>query len=422
VIAPDAPEFSEEESAPDTSRKVFYLDEEENRVPRGIRRGGARRMGGRWVWESDLEGGEEHRARTDLRADYNRVDKVSLALRLAYRNTERLFPRFAVENGYTFGRRRWLYRFDIEQPLFTRRSLSLGGSIFRETRSFDFDDEVVGDIENSLSSFFLRQDFRDYYEGDGVSFFVRGRLGRLSLTGTISNEDHRALRKRTNWSLFRRADDFPENPRSRILPDDPGLAEDALDSSAGNLRSFTSNATYDSRPRAARRWGAEEARHGNTHFHRATLETGGYDLGGDFDFTTARLDSRSYWKLSPGQFLKLRAILGGRLNGILPLQKRYYVGGIGTLHAYRFKEFSGDQVFLSNLEYAVDVWRTTQVLAFAEAGKAWDGGRNVFHQEIESDVGVGVQSRDGGARLLLAKKVKDADDPLTVTFRIQRTF
>ena len=160
-------------------------------------------------------------------------------------------------------------------------------------------------------------------------------------------------------------------------------------------------------------------------WHRAYLEHAGQGLGGDFDFTRWKIDTRNYLKLSANQFLDYRIMAGGMLGPEehrLPVQKRFALGGLGTMRAHDFKSLQGDEMVLINVEYGLEIESDLQAMVFIDAGNAWDRSEPFFDQPYEIDGGVGLRSGSGNFGLYFARDFKDEDRKTNVTFRVDRTF
>jgi hemolysin activation/secretion protein len=72
--------------------------------------------------------------------------------------------------------------------------------------------------------------------------------------------------------------------------------------------------------------------------------------------------------LSPHQDFAARAIAGWS-GGVLPPQRQFAIGGIGSVHGYAFRESIGDSLALINLEYGLG-WRNDfRLLGFFDAGR-----------------------------------------------------
>src|SRR4029453_15777207 len=61
-------------------------------------------------------------------------------------------------------------------------------------------------------------------------------------------------------------------------------------------------------------------------------------------------------------------VIGGWSQGVLPPQRQFGIGGIGSVHGWPFKVSIGDTMALMNVEYAAG-WRSgPQLWAFLDAG------------------------------------------------------
>ncbi len=343
-----------------------------------------------------------------LTTSYQRVDGARFGLVYRHEDPRHSLPRFRAETGYATSRKRWLYSLSFEQPLFARDRVRVGGGVYRLTRSFEFDDEIVGASENTLAALLFKQDYREYFEGDGG--FVSTEIDvtdKYMLAGRYRAEENRSLAPEANWSVF---------DGSRFRPN-PAADE-------GTLRSFTVTASHDSRPKDPDDGVPfiHELRRVNRDWVRLSYETSGRSLGGDFDYGVTRLDARGYWKLTPEQFLSARVLAGKEVHGRLPVQKEFYAGGISTLRAHPYKAFRGDRLLLLNVEYAVDLFRSFQGLVFTDAGRAWYHADAPNGPKLPVDVGMGMQTRDERLRIFFGKDAREASSPLFVTLRTQASF
>lgn len=175
-------------------------------------------------------------------------------------------------------------------------------------------------LENSLSFFLLRSDYRDYYERTGWAVSLGGRLGR-ALRGALEyiDEDHETVQTRSPWTiLFNTGDPF--DPNARI--------------NDGDLRSLALRLSLDTRndPDAP----------GSGWYNQLRLEQalGGRLAEREPDFTHFFLDLRRYNRVSPGAVLALRFTTGGRAGGsFMPAQREHVIGGIGSLPGYDQRRF-----------------------------------------------------------------------------------
>jgi hypothetical protein len=343
-----------------------------------------------------------------VRAAYDRVDQFSAYGTLRYSNRPRLHPELTLLGGYSFGRDRGLYDIGLTQPFFAPRLLDLGVTAFRRTDTRDR--HRIGDTENSLAAFFGRQDWRDWFEAEGVSAFGRVYLGRhTSVSGTWTREDHRTVEKTTDWGLF-----WPK----RDMRDNPAADE-------GTYRSARVALEHDSRNNED-----NPTRGGQLH---ASWEWVGGELGGAAEFQRGLADVRRYVTVSPGYWIDVR-LAGGTIRRAsrgegtdlvegffaIPVQERFYLGGIGTMRATRFKSLTGDRMFLGNAEMRVEIFDNVQVAVFADVGDAWvEADRDI---DVKVDGGIGLQDADANLRLNLAKKLDGRDGAVIFSGRLQRMF
>ena len=81
------------------------------------------------------------------------------------------------------------------------------------------------------------------------------------------------------------------------------------------------------------------------------------------------MSARARLALSEHQTFGVRAI-GGWSEGVLPPQRQFAVGGIGSVHGYDFKEQVGDTLALLNLEYELGWRRGLKAIGFFDVGRA----------------------------------------------------
>jgi hemolysin activation/secretion protein len=158
----------------------------------------------------------------------------------------------------------------------------------------------------------------------------------------------------------------------------------------------------------------------------ATLEVADAEaLGGDFTFRRFIGDVRGRRPLGGPWALAARGLLG-LSGGTLPLQKRFALGGVGTLRGFRIKELGGDNMALA----AVEVQREARfprpgVAVFSDLGTAWS--RDVDGSGIEVDAGAGLfWTGPGGFHVRVDAAVpvtpSEGRHHLRVTVRLQPPF
>ena len=188
----------------------------------------------------------------------------------------------------------------------------------------------------------------------------------------------------------------------------------------------------------------------------------------------ALLDLRRYNRLSPTTWFNARLVLGGWLHGdALPLERRFSVGGLGTVPGVDFRKYDPgvvdvsqcsdggsppagnpaqcERVALAQLEYRNELHSSMfdflnarpirlrgigftvrpTVVAFVDAGRGWLVGQpsgtlqysnNSFPRfgTFRTDVGLGLDLGIIGA--YVAKSVSSPKDPANVFLRVRRLF
>lgn len=340
--------------------------------------------------------------------DYNRVDLFRSGVNIQFDDEDSSLPRFGATVDYAWGRLEWLYGLQLEQPILDDRRLSVGVLLVKKTDHGIL--QQTGDVENSLALLFARQDYRDYFEREGYGGYLRSRiLGFTTISVHARQDRYRSLPLDTGTdSWFNK--DIP-------LRDNPAITEGEGHTVA--LR-FARQARDPVRSRS-----------GITHW--IEVEKAGGNLGGDFAYTRGFADLRGVLRLSPASEFAVRAIAGTTLDGTLPPQKGFALGGVDGLRAHNTATMKGDQALLLQAEYDLALWSLRRrnfrgglhALLFVDAGKAWsNGGRgwDVGDQKLEVDGGFGIAGADDGIRVYFAQNLKDPRPDLNVSLRLQRAF
>ncbi|MEJ7809864.1 MAG: BamA/TamA family outer membrane protein [Gemmatimonadaceae bacterium] len=282
---------------------------------------------------------------------------------------------------------------------------SVGGRLFDVVEGVET--WQLKDTEVGLAALFLRRDFRDYYTRHGAAGYVRLFDGRaLGLTLSYSDERWGTRDVRDPLSVFRNNSPWRPNP--------------ALDE--GRFRIAGAAVTLDTRNDEDDPWSGwlvsadveRGASRAATLAPVPTLARAVIAGRTPVTYTRAFLDARRYNRVSPGGQLNLRAVLGGWVGGDpLPLQRRFSMGGVGSLPGFDFRDATGpdaaitcggraqrgrpalcERVALVQAEYRGDLhftvrernpgrvirraWRrwvgfdrTGQWVLFADAGRGW---------------------------------------------------
>jgi outer membrane protein assembly factor BamA len=321
--------------------------------------------------------------------------------------------------------------------------------------------------EAGLASVLLRTDFRDYYGRHGGLGFIRFLDGKdANLTFSLSDEHWEDERQRDPWTLFHDDGTWRPNP--------------FMDT--GEMHLFTTGLHIDTRDHQGSPWSGwytdAELEVGSGRLARIGAPVN-YDQALDVllpaapeqvNYTRGFLDVRRYNRIMPYMSLNVRLVMGGWLGGdALPTERKFSLGGPGTLPGYGFRDAGltpdvldcsngvsqpgtpgqCDRIALAQLELrgrffagslrddaSDDWWRPgfngrMEWVVFADIGRGWlvgpqDGGvsypSGLFPplSSYKSDAGLGIDF--GGIGLYIAKALSDGTEHPRVFVRLAHRF
>ena len=354
--------------------------------------------------------------------DYNRVDGLFFGFNIGpnisryssydYRPLN-LFGFF----GYGFKSAKWRYQIGLEKLFGNYNPFSIGFELHSVTDSDD--NWIISKTENALAASMIKEDFRDYFEREGYAGFISQRIGDyFTMKFQYRIDNYESLQEKASWSLFGGKKEFRENPPIN----------------EGEMKSALFDFNYDNR---SNHYFPYQGWHVNL-----SGEVSNEDLGGDFNFKRAILDIRRYQPLSRYESFNFRIRIGTSEN-ILPLQKLFYLGGIGTLRGFGYKEFFGNRLFLTNLEYRFDPERiligppswfiddSFDIILFSDYGLSWYSEpdadmMNVFSgtkfKDLKSSIGFGLGDKEDHLRLNFAWRTDTKEKKVSVYLRLKQTF
>ncbi len=142
------------------------------------------------------------------------------------------------------------------------------------------------------------------------------------------------------------------------------------------------------------------------------IETTGGFLKGNNTFTKFSITGQRYGKLTKKLRTAARVMLGfvDLGEGTLPIYEEYGAGGAYTLRGYYTREFTGDHMFIANMELRYDFTDKFTGVAFYDYGDAW-GLRGTTEFDGKGGAGVGVlfNSPIGAIRLDYGMPVSEKD-------------
>jgi hemolysin activation/secretion protein len=169
-------------------------------------------------------------------------------------------------------------------------------------------------------------------------------------------------------------------------------------------------------------------------WHRIEMETAGGALDGDFTFHRWKGDFRAYVSPSPSHRLKTRVLLGtSGEDDVLPLQRTFAIGGVGTLRATPFRQLRGNHLFLWNADWSWEVLRRSSknaaiktglsVVAFSDLGIAWRSPSwDLARQRPAWNAGLGLGTTDERLRVYAGKDMRDDHAAVHWTIRVAQTY
>ena len=313
------------------------------------------------------------------------------------------------------------YSLGFQQRIVARPKIFFGAEIHDLTASDDF--WRLSTTEQSTVAITFANTFRDYYRRKGVQGFAAIMPNQhQEFIVSVRHDHHDSLDNTTDFSFFGDDHDFRPNPPI----------------AGGSLRSVVVAYTFDSRGQLDRNPETTFTSHLLDDLYRAnrrqaygwrvdwTSEIAGHSLGGDYEFDRHILNARAYVPLSPRQLLSGRMVLGFS-GGDLPVERTFAIGGIGTIHGYRFKEAAGDGMTLFNAQYRLDLGEGGRperdsgfsLFAFFDAGRIVDP---LPDQRSDWLKGTGVGVLAGIVRVEFGYRLDAIPKSLQVLVRLSPTF
>jgi hypothetical protein len=334
-----------------------------------------------------------------------------------------------------------------EQFLGGRRDLRVGASlrsVIDPIESWQLDK-----VEASLATFVLHQDYRDYFEREGWSAYLKytPRASGVTALFEYRDEEHNVQAARDPWTIFDNSDAWRLQPL---------IAE-------GKLRSLHGALEIDRRNDDDFASSGFLIRSHITHGLSGELVRPGYltpvatsPIVFDEQFTAGLIDARVYRRVGSDATLSFRLVGGGALSDHgLPPQFQHALGGAGSLPGYSsfsadcgarsfpvavgdegpafFPAYGCDRFALFSAEYrggfdfhfgSVDVWDDDDDwdwdfdahpnwVVFFDAARGWAHDeakqRGAFDTETLYDVGAGLLLGDLGIYTAIPLTGEDRD-------------
>lgn len=340
-------------------------------------------------------------------AFYNRVDGLQFSMGARYRSESHLHPRLTALRGWRSSRGGAYYEIDVEQPLFGQDSFAFGVSLYDRTAWSPEDADNITDVENNLLALLLRQEQRDYYREGGFTIFARQEAGpHLSLGLEYKDADLSSLpAAQSVWSVFRQEAEWRENPPLQV-----GILDGAEDLE-GRMKSYELSFTYDDREEVDRQGWLVSGR----------VEDARKTSGSDYEYRRISLDAARKLRISGTQVLALRGSWGIGSGTDFPSHRLFYLGGLGTLRGYEYREFAGKNLFFASAEYGVRVRPSVEIIYFVDSGEVWYGTSGFEWDDLKSSMGIGVRFEApgvGDVRINVARPMTTEEADTVVSLRL----
>jgi len=342
---------------------------------------------------------------------YNRVEGLVLGIGsgpLAWDSYHR--GKIIGQAAYALDLERWRYSIGAETRLGKRYGddgfdIKLGGDYHRQTTTNDL--WKASWAENSLAAIFANNDYFDYFETQGWTFYgVAHITPYVQVSAGFRHDTYRTLKQKTTWSLFG-GGGFRPNPA--VMNGDMNSLVFALE--GGRVRHL------DRRPSGAA--------------FRLEAEFG-KGLGGDFSFDRYLGDARVYVQAGSVSGLSLR-LRGGLTTGQALPQKMFTLGGVGSMRAYPQNSFYATRMLLANTEVTFydgsplgDILGSgVQIFGLFDAGWVNSATTDRFRfDDVLPSAGFGASIDHRHIRLELAWPLRDVGTGTrpTVWLRLNPTF
>ncbi len=345
----------------------------------------------------------------DMSARFNRVEGFTLLSGIHYSEADYELPDIDINVGYAFASKRWNYDLGFRQQFGDKWAFYFGGNLYQGATTPDL--WRFSQSENTLAGLFFKEDYHDFYHKKGAMVYFGQQLGEYSsLQVEYTAQVNGILEKRTNKTIFGGKKHFREN-FSTVLSDSV-----ALMSIEGDLRLAGLRFAWDSR--------SDDIWPHNGQFIEVLWETAGDgmvgDLGGDFSYDIIEALISHYQPLTPKQYLGIRA-KGGYSDQKLPLDRWFFLGGVGSLRGYDYKEFFGNRYVFGNIDYYWEFSGDFIISLFVDVGKAGFGEDEFKKSDYKGNIGLGFIIGDA-IRLDIAQRLDDVGKSPVVMVRTETSF
>lgn len=319
---------------------------------------------------------------------YNRIDGLKLAWEVKYNDINSFIPNITMEAGYALESKRFRFKLNLEQQLKYDPYILLGGTIYKQLESDD--DLIMSDKENTAFALFFNEDYKDFYEAEGGNIYIKYKPNSiLTLESGYDYFESKWLRAHLHlWSLFGGDKLFRQNFSS---VEDEFRIPSIQELNATSIGTIYGKIDYSTEPSFS------------NPFDKSGWKLSGFiewsnpDLSSDFDFRRYWVNVRRFHKLNNKSVLIVRCVFANS-GGYLPMHKRYYLGGAGSLPGYDHKQFIGTRFWMANLEYRFIFYKDQISIA-----PSWNSAQIANDKSLNSDIEI---KNSFGISLYIANQLK----------------
>ena len=344
---------------------------------------------------------------------YDRVDGAAFSFKVSHQDIDSILPTMEAEIGIGFASDRGRYKFLLEQTIFREHAIIAGGTFYRELSTDD--DWLIEKNENTFFALLAKEDYRDYYETEGGSLYLKAvPSSHITLESGYSFYTSNWLpSNRHLWGLFRGSDAlFDLNYNSWDMSQRDAAIVETDTSDIGSLYGmfhYYSDSTKS------------ETDHSNWHI-TADIEISNKSLNSDFDYHRYILTARRLQKINDQSIFTVRTIFGNS-DGYLPMFRRFYLGGLGSLHGYNHKEYIGTRFWMMNTEYRIDFPHSEfGVSAFWDMGQIANDTKLNSDIEIKQSIGLSIFFEDDFTLSVAKRLDRSTNDSPKLYLRFNQTF
>jgi hypothetical protein len=351
---------------------------------------------------------------------YNRVESIFLGLgteKKFYWDGEKVWNAYG-SIGWGFKSHTWRSNIGLVRQFAFHsdegsRIIELGAEGYTLTDTKD--QWIISQNENTAAALLIHEDFRNYFERKGftihTAYYLKHDYLKGELTLAYLTDSYDSLTNKVDWALFGGNKKFRTNPT--ITP--------------GKIRSMMLSGGISTVTKTSR------AQEGWCLFSSAEFARKSW--GSEFDFDQYILDVRRFQPLGRYENFNVR-IRVGSAGSVLPLQKKYELGGLGTMNAFPFKSDIGDRMMLVNMEFILNgsvmddlnfwptwIFQYVNIILTSDAGFVKDssGFGEMKLSDFHHNFGVALGNRTGTYRIGFAWRT-DRPAPVQFLLRFSRPF